>query len=485
MSVNTWTAPNTWTSDAIEGYDDFENRLSDVLKRKIPEFQQKPGSPLDGYLDAAGDLLDEFRTAIQALSGYLNWADAPLEKIDILGKSFGIDFPRNLNEETRRTIVRDIVNIYKRNGTPDTFRWIFKIVGWDVDLQFAWALNPDEMLKGQERIIYNGQYIYNGSITYGQKNRIDLTQLTYRDFVYGNSVDEADGTFFYGKNYFDTEENTFKKIPIQGEYYPNYRVTPDDTYVASTPYVVVRITEEDYRLFTEDYTDPDTGITYSYTEGEKFQIAEELVNYLLYDQGRPVQVRVIIIVNAQGFTDELPDIVDTYNEVWSADPYIFSDTLPNINSTYLESINVGIVKIGDDHKIGTFTNPYSSHSVLGGLTVTTAAQTLSPVDPDTTENIPVIIPIPATTVTANSRRFIVRQNTDLTFTVPAGVSINLYGTSSLLPANTAGYQLIQSGITGAFNTTLNDIHAIYFEVTNTSSSDTMIVGSATMNALTV
>lgn len=482
MPVNTYSLPNSWTLEEIEAYEGIQYRLPEILKMKLPEFQRDSGEPIDGYIQTAGEMFDEMRTTIRALSGYLNWADAPLSRIDTLGRSFGIDFPRNLNEETRRTVVRDIINIYKKNGTPDTLKWIFKIIGWNIDLQFAWVRNPDDLLQGQERVIYNGSYVYDGTINYGHKNRVNLDTLTFTNFVFGDVTDTPEGTFFFGRDYFDaddfatgdTTDYTYQQIPIQGENYPNFRIEPGDTYVASTPYVVLRVTEDDYRLFTEDYVDPETGITYSYTEGERFQIAQELINYLLYEQGRPVQVRVILI-SVQRDIDLIPPVFDvTYNEVWSAVPYVFADIVDQVYTVYIEDHPIPDFNIGDfGYKIGPYSHPYSPYTALSQWVIGGGAQVLNPIEIDTEENIKVFFNAGDTGL---SREYTIRARTYLTITVPSGLTIDVqtvelrdgiqtYTTFQTLSANTTYTEvLIAPAADLAF-------HGMRFNITGTVASD--------------
>ena len=480
MSVNTYSLPNSWTSAQADAYESIQYFLPEIMKLKLPEFQRDTGAPIDGYVQTAGEMFDEMRTTIRAMSGYLNWADAPLSRIDALGSSFGIDFPRNLNEETRRTVVRDIVNIYKKNGTPDTLKWIFKIIGWNVDLQYAWVKNPDDLLQGKESIRYNGEYVYDGSISYGELTRADLDSLTFTKFVYGNVVDVDEGTFFFGRDYFDEAEFTtgdptlftYQQIPIQGESYPNFRTEPGDPYVASTPYIVLRVTEDDYRLFTEDYVDPETGITYSYTDGERFQIAQELIDYLLFEQGRPVQVRVILI-SVQRDIDQVFPIYDfDYNEVWTNAPYVFEDLVDEVWSTYDETVPVTI-DIGDSgFKIGPYSHPYSAYTALPQVVISPTQQILSAVDIDTEENIQVFF---ETGDTGLSREYTIRAKTYLTISVPAGVTIDVQ-TVSLRD----GIQTYSSFQTLNASTTYTDVliapaadeafHGMRFDITGTVGS---------------
>lgn len=483
MTVNTYNLPNAWTTIETQAYEEIQYRLPEIMKMKLPEFQRNTGEPIDGYIQAAGEMFDEMRTTIRSMAGYLNWADAPLSRIDTLGRSFGIDFPRNLNEETRRTVVRDIVNIYKKNGTPDTLKWIFKIIGWNIDLQYAWVRNPDELLQGQERIIYNGQYVYDGEISYGQKNRINLDTLTFTNFAYGNVTDTPNGTFFFGRDYFDETDFetgdptafTYQQIPIQGESYPNFRVEPGDTYVASTPYVVLRVTEDDYRLFTEDYVDPETGTNYSYTEGERFQIAQELIDYLLFEQGRPVQVRVILI-SVQRDSDEIPPLIDAdYQETWTAVPDVFSDTVNEVLSQYTEPYVVSDIKIGDGgYKIGPYSHPFSPFTALGQWVIGGGTQTLYPVEIDTEENINIFF---SAGDTGLSREYTIRARTYLTITVPAGLTIEVQ-TTPLLDGIGTPYSTFQTLSGGTTHTELliapstnEAFHGMRFNITGTVASD--------------
>lgn len=443
----------------------LKTKLKNTLRDKLPEFQRNDDLPITQYVDAAGEMLDELRETIHSLSGYLNWNDAPIDRIDSLGTSFGFEFPRNLAEATRRTIVRDIVNIYKRNGTPDTFRWIFKIIGWDVELQYAWLLNPEKTIRGLKKNIYNGEFLHNGTINYGEERRIDLENFNYRDFLYGESQVDEDGTFFYGKQYFDSE-NLFNKIPIQGEYYPHRRIAPDDPIVAATPYVIVRIQSADYRLFTDPYVDPDTGIEYSYTDSERFQIAEELINFLLYDQGRPVHVRVVIIVTDDQLSDEIEPIEEDLTQIFTGWLDEFDDEMELEDESVTTFDIDGALKIGDDYKIG-WCNPITKVSVLSSVKIGEPSQSLLPLPLDEYE-IKLYLDLPGFEDTLTTRRYIMRAGTNLSFEVPAFFTVSIYGIDTLNPDATSSYEFVDSfGEGQSVDIDLDDYHAIYFVLNNT------------------
>lgn len=110
----------------------------DLLPQRIPEFQQGDNR-LKEYLEAAGELFDEYVAEIESFDDYRDAAKAPEKRLQQLASQFAFTFPRNLNPELQRAVIRDLQSIYQKMGTMDLINWIFRLIGWDVEIEEAWV----------------------------------------------------------------------------------------------------------------------------------------------------------------------------------------------------------------------------------------------------------------------------------------------------------------------------------------------------------
>lgn len=266
-------------------------KLQSELKTYLPT-NQRGNADLDNLLDSVGGMLDDIRDTIAAFADYLDHENMPTKNLFDFSEQFGIEFPRNMNEDVRRLLVKDIINLHRANGSERSLRFVFKIVGLDIVIDYVWLLNPDET---------------------------DPENFTY---VYGAPQDDSNGTYFYGTDVTQTVE--YNKLRIVGEDYPDDYTNSTDE-VASLPYIRITVTAEDYDTFTDDYVDPDTGTTYSYTETEQFKITQEIRDYFL-GRARPANVAVIEISTPFSLSDDLDHT--TMIEDVSADSFVQAPTNP-------------------------------------------------------------------------------------------------------------------------------------------------------------
>lgn len=264
--------------------------ISEILNSNIPDYLQNRDNLVE-YLNSVGIFLDETRQRIMDFDFFKDYAYGVPYTIKQSLESFGFEIPPLLAEDLRRLILRDAIESFIKTGTEDSLLWVMRVIGLEPDIRYAWLPSAREVRKGyiidpltRERIPYHPD------------------QFTYTQFLYGDTVVGADGTFFEGYTYTDHEqESKFGPYPILGE---QYEKIPDDSEmaVARTPYVVVRAQSNGYNTVTDPYIGDD-GIEYEYSEQEAFRVVNDLLEYFLFRAARPATVRVIIIVALQMLDD--------------------------------------------------------------------------------------------------------------------------------------------------------------------------------------
>lgn len=115
--------------------------LQDTLKDYLPR-EQRSSAPFTSLLDEIGILLDEISTTIDNTKYYSDFRKIPLNELDNYAEMFGINFPRNISEATKRLLARDIVKIHQTNGTEKSLRFLFNIIGLNIRIDYIWAVNP-------------------------------------------------------------------------------------------------------------------------------------------------------------------------------------------------------------------------------------------------------------------------------------------------------------------------------------------------------
>lgn len=333
-------------------------KFKDLLPKRIPEFKQDDNE-LKDYLEVAGELFDEFADAIRDFDTYQDAAKVSELRLRDLAMQFAIKFPRNLNIELQRIIIRDLEAIYQKQGTIDVVHWIFRLIGWDVTLENAWVLNPeyyDPKVMEQYGLDDYG----------GEKTAPTMTNFysrDYRAFLLGEDLTFDNGTYFRGRKFFDLKDS-FLKNEIVGEYYEQHNKTRTPDKVMATPYLFIRVSEETYNIFTSPYEDPDTGEVFDYTEVEFFNIVKNIFDFFLFDAMRPTHVRVVIIVAPQFLKDEIV-IEDPLVENWWSDPLELDDLglIDDKENSQLHHTAVA----GTDFLAGTPASPFNKDMVINPI----------------------------------------------------------------------------------------------------------------------
>lgn len=279
----------------------------ELLPTRIPESFEGDNN-LREYLEVAGELMDEFVAAIDGFKDYKDYQYVPEKRLRDLAADFAMEFPRNLDEKTKREILRDLKEIYSRTGVYEVIKWTFRLIGWEIQLESAWLPNP-ENYEPQLTDLFNLD-------DYGREQEypveiVDFFRTDFRSFLIGEEYLTDHGVYFRGREFFDTEQ-TIDKLEIIGEYYETETKFRTADKVAKTPYVFVRISDETYNKYLLPYIDPETGEVFTYSNLEVFRVVENILNFFVFEEYRPTHVRVVIIVNTQEIFDRT--IVSEYFE---------------------------------------------------------------------------------------------------------------------------------------------------------------------------
>jgi len=240
------------------------------LKNNLPSHLREHPN-VDGLFGAVGDLLDEMKENIDDFSFAYDYEKIPEGNFDDFAGQMGINYPRNLAQQNKKILLRDIISVYRAKGTEKAIKQLFKLVGWKVDIDYIW------IKKGTK----NKEFIYPSDYFFG-------VESVYDDGVYADVVD-----------YLNQE---YDKVQISGENYAS-GASVSKFELLKTPYIKVVVTAEDYALFTQDFVDAD-GNVYKFTDSEKFEIVQEIFDFF-FESGRPAHVAIIEIATPFRLNDDV------------------------------------------------------------------------------------------------------------------------------------------------------------------------------------
>ena len=283
-----------------------------LLIERIPEAFQ--GSPeVERYLRVAGRLFDEYMAAIENFDNYRSYSEIESERLRNLALDFGMRFPRSLDEDTQRMMIRDIHDIYSRVSIRDFMNWIFSIIGWTVSIENAWLPNPD-YFDSSIADIHNIDRIGGRESKFREEQR----NLDYSLFYIGETfiaTDYSEGgegnVYFRGRQFFD-EEQTIDKLQIVGEDYDPETEYRTDEKVGATPYLFITLLDQDYSVFNSNYTveevDEDGGVSerkFVLTRKELLSVVEGILSYYILEDFRPTNIRVVILSKERRLEDDM------------------------------------------------------------------------------------------------------------------------------------------------------------------------------------
>lgn len=368
--------------------------LEQDLKKLLP-LSQQGNVVLDEYLEASGKLLDNLKSAIDNFKHYTDYEKIDSDHLESLAGQFGIDFPRNLSDRKRRDLVKDAIKLYKANGTLKSLLYIFKLIGWDVNVDYYWTLNP--AAESDFSYSYNGGISYTTGATATYNNTLPFSPVGSTGLIFGSEKIYTNGVY---ADLYDISGQEYDKWSIVGEY---YKEDADDVVpkVIKTPYIRINVNEEDYDLFTADYTDPDTGTVYSYTNSEIFAITQEIIDYFL-DTSRPVNVAIREITTPFALEDTITSVIDD-------------------SSLTLDTVQVGPPQYDGTISYGMEIDRYTLGEVFGGFEYGTTTMNYIPAPLD------VLISRSYPIGSSGIQKYVpTRKTATLDLTVPADAEVIVY-----------------------------------------------------------
>lgn len=392
------------------------------LKDRVPEYQRGRDGPLDDYLDVCSQILDEMKLSIEAFDYYKDYKYSAEKRLSLIARRFAFDMPVVLEEDIVRMIIRDLTEIYRTNGIRNTIEWVMRILTWDAEIGELWLVFPEryqekvrdvypqfysedglspvisekenfipligqgyrigipyqtyaedsnrivdgELLIGENQLLPEGANFQTDpfSVEAGFAPYFDVDRVDIRNFVTGRPIYRTSGVYFQGRTIFSPVDNLFD-LRILGEVYPNKHIRREEV-VMKTPYLTVQINSEDYQKFVDE----------SYTEKETLGIASKLINFLLYDVFRPINVKFVTLLNEQNLSDSVTINEEEYDEILfdtnpfvESNPYYFPDA-----PSYQHYDSVMAIVGRDDDGGPSLTATFIDESEEYGLAVPIAGQ---------------------------------------------------------------------------------------------------------------
>lgn len=247
---------------------EFEKQIEQYFPGNIRE-----KTNIKEFREGITDLLVNFRDNINEFKYFLDPTLVGDDHLGHLGSQLNLNFPKGVSEQKRRIQIRDAVFSYRSGGTERSLKRIFKLIGWDVNVDYCWVKNPTST---------------------------DITPpIGPGVVIFGNEfISLVDGKLYV--NLYDDFGNTYSNKTIYGE---NYSSGVPGTMIR-IPYIRLTVNNTDYGNLTQDYVDPTTGVSYSYTESEEFKIIEETIRFLL-DEGRPANIVIYDLVTFEFVEDHI------------------------------------------------------------------------------------------------------------------------------------------------------------------------------------
>jgi hypothetical protein len=310
--------------------------LKDDLKKKLPEYQ-RGNDALDQLLDAVGELLDNFKQEIDNQANFSDFELIEEKNIEALAKQFDIEFPRNMSLRRRRDYLREAVTLYRSKGTSRSLERVFRLIGWQVEIVEYFIVDPEwHEINGATYTLTNEQGA-SFNLTYDPTS----TDQVYTP-IEGEIKTSQDRLLV---NLTDPSGNIYPNRQIYGQ---NYAVDDDVTFM-KVPYIKIRITVEDFDLFTSDYIGED-GNVYTYDTSEEFEIYQTIQTYFL-PRIIPANVAILSVSTPFALDDTIQWVIQDTTGV-AADP---SDNLTFVAASNTITRSAGSF-ITDGYKNEDFIN---------------------------------------------------------------------------------------------------------------------------------
>lgn len=290
-----------------------KNKIETYLKRCIPEFQSSPY--LDSYLEAAGEFLDSVKKQITDFDHIKDYEVIGIGGLNKRLKERGNDLPRALPIAFKRNWYRDIAKHKAMFGTEAALSHALSSIGIVGEIRSTWLLSPEllEDSKFRDPSDHSIKDLPTDSI-------IDGNFRT--NFVYGDLVVTADGTFLGGHEYFDSDKANQRIYHISGEAY-NSPINKTVQFVAAkTPYIIVTFDREDFNINAGEYVDPETGETYEYSQAEEAVLMDEIIRFFSLGENRATTIKIFLV------------IVDKFDDEFSVDDDVIEDNFYALSKFY-------------------------------------------------------------------------------------------------------------------------------------------------------
>lgn len=282
----------------ISCYVTLDGNVRDVglLKTRINNYfpsYMRTNTDVEQFSNGLTEIFADFKESIDNMQFYLDSEKIKNGLLDTLGNQLALSFPKGTTNYKKKIQIRDAIESYRNSGTERALKRVFRLIGWDVSIDYCWTIDPNG--NNNIQVYYNDTVAYSDTTNYVYSdNNIDSSLPSY--IVFGNEYYDINGKLKVDT--YDDFGNTWTDLTVYGESYSN----GIPGIMIKLPYIRLTINSTDYDSIASGFIDQNTGKYYSYTESEEFAIIDETIQHFL-NEGRPANVVIIDLVSKILFSD--------------------------------------------------------------------------------------------------------------------------------------------------------------------------------------
>lgn len=144
----------------------------------IQKYDYVNGTDIKNLTQGVAVTLDEVKAEIDRIMDVFDVEFCPAEDLPIIGALFGFEIDTTEDPEYQRKLLKTAIDVIKNKGTFDSFKIIFKNLGFDITIKPQWTADY------YEEVTVNLPYI--------QLDNLPAMDVGFYDIVVINPDDQYD-----------------------------------------------------------------------------------------------------------------------------------------------------------------------------------------------------------------------------------------------------------------------------------------------------